>query len=91
MGAVESNGRNHEADLGIVGMEPPRERLPDGSAFLPEMDAVIPWQALAKLIEPHYPKAGNGRQPMPLERMWCIHLMRHGLAYMKSATIGLLH
>lgn len=34
--------------------------------FLAEMNAVIPWARLAALIEPHYPKAGNGRQPMPL-------------------------
>ncbi len=31
--------------------------------FLAEMDAVIPWPRLLALIEPHYPKAGNGRQP----------------------------
>jgi IS5 family transposase len=29
--------------------------------FLAEMDAVIPWPRLIRLIEPHYPKAGNGR------------------------------
>jgi IS5 family transposase len=45
--------------------------------FLTEMDAVIPWQALIKLIQPHYPKAGNGTQPMPLERMLRIHFMQH--------------
>ena len=28
--------------------------------FLAEMDAVIPWARLLALIEPHYPKAGNG-------------------------------
>ncbi len=28
--------------------------------FLAEMDAVIPWTRLLALIEPHYPKAGNG-------------------------------
>lgn len=37
--------------------------------FLAEMNAVIPWSRLVALIEPHYPKAGNGRQPMALERM----------------------
>ena len=31
--------------------------------FLAETDAVL------KLIEPHYPKAGNGRQPLGLEKM----------------------
>jgi IS5 family transposase len=45
--------------------------------FLAEMDAVIPWRALLDLIEPHYAKAGNGTQPMPLERMLRIHFMQH--------------
>src|SRR4051812_22258198 len=45
--------------------------------FLTEMDAVIPWRDLIKLIHPHYPKAGNGTQPMPLERMPAIHFMQH--------------
>jgi IS5 family transposase len=35
--------------------------------FLAEMDAVIPWGRLLGLIEPHYPKAGQGTQPMPLK------------------------
>ena len=37
--------------------------------FLGEMDAVIPWPRLVRLIEPHYPKAGQGRQPLGLEKM----------------------
>ena len=45
--------------------------------FLAEMDAVVPWEGLSALIEPHYPKAGNGTQPMPLERMLRIHFMQH--------------
>ena len=45
--------------------------------FLAEMDAVIPWTRLAVLIEPHYPKAGNGTQPMPLERMLRIYFMQN--------------
>src|ERR1700691_4153747 len=45
--------------------------------FLTEMDAVIPWARLLKLIEPHYPKAGNGTQPMPLERMLRIYFMQN--------------
>ena len=32
--------------------------------FLAEMDAVIPWDRLLKLIEPHYPKKGRGRRPL---------------------------
>jgi IS5 family transposase len=35
--------------------------------FLEEMDKVIPWEALLRLIETHYPKAGNGRPPLPMD------------------------
>lgn len=44
--------------------------------FLQEMDRVIPWQDLIEIIEKHYPKAGDGRQPMPLERMLRIYFMQ---------------
>lgn len=44
--------------------------------FLTEMDAVIPWTRLVLLIAPHYPKVGNGTQPMPLERMLRIYFMQ---------------
>ena len=44
--------------------------------FLAEMDAVIPWAKLLQLIEPFYPKAGNGTQPIPMERMLRIYFMQ---------------
>src|SRR5262249_22948922 len=44
--------------------------------FLAEMDAVIPWKRLIALIEPHYPKAGNGRQPLGLEMMLRIYFLQ---------------
>jgi IS5 family transposase len=44
--------------------------------FLSEMDQVIPWGSILGLIEPHYPKAGNGTQPMPMERMLRIYFMQ---------------
>jgi IS5 family transposase len=44
--------------------------------FLAEMDAVIPWAALLRLLEPHYPKAGNGRQPLGLEKMLRIYFVQ---------------
>jgi IS5 family transposase len=44
--------------------------------FLGEMDQVIPWASILALIEPHYPKAGNGTQPMPMERMLRIYFMQ---------------
>lgn len=45
--------------------------------FLAEMNAVIPWVRLLALIEPHYPKAGAGRQPHPMERMLRIYCMQN--------------
>jgi len=44
--------------------------------FLAEMDAVIPWRELLALIEPHYPKAGNGRQPLGVEKMLRIYFVQ---------------
>jgi IS5 family transposase len=45
--------------------------------FLGEMSAVIPWERLLALIERHYPKAGNGTQPLPMERMLRIYFMQN--------------
>jgi IS5 family transposase len=39
------------------------------------METLMPWSEFCALIEPHYPKAGNGRPPVGLERMlrmYCI-------------------
>ena len=44
--------------------------------FLREMDAVVPWQRLLKLIEAHYPKKGKGRPPMPMESMLRIYFLQ---------------
>jgi IS5 family transposase len=41
------------------------------------MEAIVPWAALCAVIEPHYPKAGNGRPPIDLERMLRIHFVQH--------------
>jgi IS5 family transposase len=45
--------------------------------FLEEMELVVPWNGLLKLIEPHYPVAGRGRRPYPLETMLRVHLMQN--------------
>ncbi len=34
-----------------------------GRLFLEEMEQVVPWEKLCALVEPHYPKPGNGRRP----------------------------
>ena len=44
--------------------------------FLEEMEQVVPWAQLCRLIEPHYPKAGNGRPPVGLERMLRVYFLQ---------------
>ena len=53
-----------------------KKKLTRRERFLQEMDQVVPWARLTKLIEPRYPKAGNGRQPMPLETMLRIYFLQ---------------
>jgi hypothetical protein len=36
------------------------------AVFLEEMEQVVPWAKLCALIEAHYPKPGNRRQPKEL-------------------------
>ena len=50
--------------------------------FLAEMDAVVPWDQLLALLEPHYPKAGprGGRPPMPLETMLRVYFLQNWYA-----------
>src|SRR5436190_16749507 len=47
------------------------------AAFLAEMGRVVPWPALCALIEPFYPKPGNGRPPVGVERMLRIYFLEH--------------
>jgi IS5 family transposase len=44
--------------------------------FLEEMEQVVPWCELGALIEPYYPKAGNGRPPVGVERMLRIYFLQ---------------
>ena len=52
-------------------------KLTRRAAFLAEMDRVVPWRELCAVIEPFYPKAGNGRPPVGVERMLRLHLLQH--------------
>src|SRR6201995_5933285 len=45
--------------------------------FLAEMDQVVPWAELCAVVEPFYPKLGNGRPPVGLERMLRLHFLQH--------------
>ena len=46
------------------------------AAFLSEMEGVVPWSALCAVIEPFYPKPGNGRPPVGVERMLRIYFLQ---------------
>ena len=45
--------------------------------FLATMDEIVPWAELCSVIEPHYPKVGNGRPPIDLERMLRMYFVQH--------------
>lgn len=55
-------------------------------AFLKEMEQVVPWSRLLKLIEPHYPKKGNGRPPIPMEVMLRIYFLQQWYALSDPAA-----
>ncbi|ORZ93429.1 IS5 family transposase, partial [Klebsiella pneumoniae] len=35
--------------------------------FLSRMEQILPWQNMVEVIEPFYPKPGNGRRPYPMK------------------------
>jgi IS5 family transposase len=45
--------------------------------FLAEMDRVVPWRELCARIERVYPKPGNGRPPIGVERMLRMYFLQH--------------
>jgi IS5 family transposase len=44
--------------------------------FLEDMEQVVPWRQLCELVEPHYPKAGQGRPPVGMERMLRMYFLQ---------------
>lgn len=62
------------ADQGFEQYRKPTRR----DQFLVAMNRIVPWAALCAVVEPHYPKPGNGpRPPIGLERMLRIHFLQH--------------
>jgi IS5 family transposase len=64
-----------QSKVGTVGFER-YAKTTRRAAFLDEMDRVVPWSALCALIEPFYPKQGNGRPPIGVERMLRIYFLQ---------------
>ena len=44
--------------------------------FLEETNGVVPWRRLEAIVKPLYPKDGNGRPPIGVERMLRIYCMQ---------------
>ena len=60
-----------DADFAAKGKKTRKER------FLSEMEQVVPWDALLRVVAPVYPAAGNGRRPYRLSTMLRVHLMQN--------------
>ena len=52
------------------------QKMTRRAGFLAAMNTVVPWSELCAEIEPFYPKAGNGRPPVGLERMLRIYFLQ---------------
>lgn len=61
--------------------------------FLKEMDQVVPWARLMRLIAPHYSSVGGSRQPMPLEleRMLRVYFLQQWFNLSDSAAESALY
>ncbi len=53
-----------------------KRKVTSRERFLTEMDRVIPWTPLLAVIRPHYPTAGRGRRPLPLETMLRVYFLQ---------------
>ena len=56
--------------------------------FLSRMEQILPWQNMTAVIEPFYPKAGNGRRPYPLETMLRLYLLQNLYDLSDEATVA---
>ena len=54
--------------------------------FLDEMNLVVPWSELVKLIEPHSPQAKTGRPPFAVQTMLRIHFLQQWFGLSDPAT-----
>ncbi|MCL2346065.1 MAG: IS5 family transposase [Desulfobulbus sp.] len=80
-----------QLSLAEMGFLPKVGKQTRKAVFLGEMETVVPWSRLEGLIEPHYPKKGNGRPPMPLSAMLRIHFLQQWFGYSDPAMEEALH
>ena len=53
-----------------------RKRRTKGEEFLEAMNAVIPWEEMMALIDPHYYAGTRGRPPRGIETMLRMYLLQ---------------
>ena len=59
--------------------------------FLSRMETLVPWAEFCAIIEPHYPKAGDGRPPVGLERMLRMYFIANWFNLADEACEDALH
>ena len=91
MSPTEQMKRMKQLSLAETGFLPKAGKQTRKAVFLAEMETVVPWSRLEALIEPFYPKKGNGRPPMPLGTMLRIHFMQQWFGYSDPAMEEALH
>jgi IS5 family transposase len=68
---------NRQITLATAGFER-YSKTTKRAQFLSEMDSVIPWERLCRIVERHYPTGdGPGRPPIGVERMLRIYFLQH--------------
>ena len=80
-----------QLSLAETGFLPKAGKQTRRAVFLAEMETVVPWSRLEALIEPFYPRKGNGRPPMPLGKMLRIHFMQQWFGYSDPVMEEALH
>jgi|HubBroStandDraft_6_1064221.scaffolds.fasta_scaffold946403_2 hypothetical protein len=70
-------------------------RVTKRAKFLAEMDQVVPWSALCAVVDPFYPKAGNGytgQQSTMVARIdpfaWDFHLKAESLSRIPDSAVA---
>ncbi len=66
----------HQATFAMAAGFEKHQKRTRRAEFLLQMDIVVPWRDLVEEIEPFYPKAGNGRPPVGLERMLRMYFLQ---------------
>jgi len=65
-----------QATLALAAGFEKHQKVTRRAEFLFAMNVVVPWSELCAEIEPFYPKPGNGRPPVGLERMLRIYFLQ---------------